>query len=507
MPRAQWTIQPYQTWFLVMLGASDLSQLARTAARSDPGLKQIGDLMRALPGEAAEGHLQKFGQSLGDLLPQCPPNMRQQFLKSGLQIVGENHPSARAALEALNNYQELLDEAQLRLAVDGPTRVGCRQPFGAFVSLEHTRQLGRESGGFSRYLMTPTSQLRPGTGPKQVNYREEFAKNIHRALDETFDVVSVTFHDSDVVPLNLPREGWQETPFAYLVLRAKDAAVDRIPSIELDMDFADTSGQVVLPVLSQVQPIDAKDTVPLARPCEDLSLAFTMDEREWRDGRVVVEVAAKAHGIIPAAEQMFDSQQPGFAVEVSDNGLSVAQFLSDSGRKTANAERGFQFTYRRKKDLRGDVLFHFPALKPGIKPASVEYKHYQDADLVTVDAARALEGVVLGSKVSRGLRTSVVVLALAVLGASAFLFARFRHRKEPVAAAPLVLPAQLTPFTVVAFLRRIQRDFAAKLGATDREALKTQIGEIEAAFFSPASPTGSAPDLESVARKWLEAAS
>src|SRR5262249_37375584 len=43
MPRGQWTMEPYQMWFFVMLGASDLSQLTRAAARSDPGLKQIGD--------------------------------------------------------------------------------------------------------------------------------------------------------------------------------------------------------------------------------------------------------------------------------------------------------------------------------------------------------------------------------------------------------------------------------------------------------------------------------
>ena len=65
LPRGQWTLEPYQMWFFVMLGASDLSQLTRAAARSDPGLKQIGDAMRALPGEAADGHLQKFGKMLG----------------------------------------------------------------------------------------------------------------------------------------------------------------------------------------------------------------------------------------------------------------------------------------------------------------------------------------------------------------------------------------------------------------------------------------------------------
>ena len=194
-------------------------------------------------------------------------------------------------------------------------------------------------------------------------------------------------------------------------------------------------------------------------------------------------------------------------VEVSDNGLSVSQFVTDGARKTADAERGWQFTYRRKQDLRGDVVFRFPEIKPGIKPASVEYKHYQDADLVAVDSNRALEGVVLRSNVSRGLRGATLVIALAVVGVGGFLLLRFRRRKAPVVAAPPALPARLTPFTVVAFLRRIQRDFAPKLGEGERAALKVEIGKIESACFSGVVPAGDGPNLEAIASKWLRAVS
>jgi hypothetical protein len=427
-------------------------------------------------------------------------------------VVGENHPSAEAAVEALNNYRELLDELQLRVTVDGPTRVGHTRPFGVFISLEHTRQLGRESGGFAKYLENLAAQragynpylYRAGQSP--INYRDEFTKNIHAALDETFEVASITFHDPSVPMIDLPREGWQETPLAYAVLRAKDAAVDRIPSIQLDMDFADTSGQVVLPVRSQVQPIDAKDADPPLRPCEELALTFIMDEREWRDGRVVVEIAAKARGIIPSHLEMFDFERPGFDVEVTDNGLSVSQ-LEGNGRQTiARADRGWQFTYQRKKDLRGDVVFPFPALKPGIETETVEYKHYQDADLVTVDARQALAGVPLSGRVSSTLRNVLVALAVLAVGFGIYGFVRLRHRRQPQATEALTIPAQITPFSVVAFLQRIEREHALNLNTTAREGLKSQIREIESAFFSHA-PSNGAPDLEAVARKWLQAVS
>ena len=231
--------------------------------------------------------MQKFGEMLGNILSQVPPNMKQRFLSAGLQVVGEEHPSAKAATVALGNYNELLDEVQLRLTVDGPTRVGHSQPFGAFLSLEHTKQLARESGGFAKYIQSPITSGRSmfvsSSANKPVNQREEFSKNIHAALDETFEVASITFHDASVKTIDLPREGWQETPMAYLVLRSKNASVDRIPSVQLDMDFADTAGQVVLPVRSQVQPVDARDSETGQRPCDELTLAFIMDEREWQE--------------------------------------------------------------------------------------------------------------------------------------------------------------------------------------------------------------------------------
>ena len=511
LARGQWTLEPYQMWFIVMLGASDLSQLTRTAARSDPGLQQIGDAMRALPGAAAEGHLQKFGEMLANLLSQVPGNLRQHFLSAGTQVLGADHPSAKAALASLKNYQELLDEVQLRVAVDGPPTVGHQQPFGMFVSLEHTRQLAREGGGFSKYLQNANSQqqqrmMMMGQSGPAASYRDDFTKNIHAALDETFEIASITFHDATVTALDLPREGWQETPMAYVLLRAKEAAVDRIPSLQLDMDFSDTSGKVVLPVRSQVLSIDAKDDVSAPRPCADLALTFTMDEREWAgDGRVVIEVAAKGHGAIPPHDQLFDFAQDGFDVAVTDSGLSITEFITTDKSRLVNADRNWQFTYQRKKDLRGEVSLKFPVVKAGIPTGSTEYQHYQDADLVTVAANQVTAGVPLRGVVGNKGRNLVIGATLALLAVIAYLFLRKRVRKTKVAEEQLALPAQLTSFSVVAFLRRIQHDLGVKLDDSARQALQTQIAEMEATnFCNPPTPT-SAQALESIARKWLHA--
>jgi hypothetical protein len=504
MPKGQWSIDPYQAWFFVMLGASDLAQLTTNTARTDPGLQSIGDAMRALPGEAAEKHVEMFARMLGEVFPRVPANVRQRFLGSGLKVVGENHPAAKQATKSLDYYKELLDEIQLRVAVDGPTTVGHGQPFGAFITLETTRQLLRESGGFSKYLQNQASQQQAmmggGGGGQAQNLRDNFTKNIHASLDETFEVVSLTFHEASVKPIDLEREGWVETPLAYAVLRAKNPAVDRIPSIQMDMDFMDQPGQVVLPVMSQVQPLDARDKSVAPRPCPELALNLTMDEREWPEGRVIIEIQARGHGIIPTLDEMFDTKRDGFDLEAVDGNLSITQFTSDGATRTPQADRHWQLTYRRKPDLRGDVVFPFPKLRDGVTPATIEYKHYQDADLATIDAAAAARGVKLAGATGKA---PLVAIALVLLGVGISIFAWLsrRGRKSTTATEALHAPENPTPFAAVAFLRRIRSECGDRLAEADLAALSAEIRAIEAGFFSGGKPP--AFDLAATVNKWL----
>jgi hypothetical protein len=506
LPRGQWTADPFQAWFFVMLGASDLAQLTSNPARSDPGLTAIGDAMRALPGDAADAHLGMFGKMLGDLFPRVPANVRQRFLSSGLRIIGEDHPAAAAATKSLDYYRELLDEIQLRVTVDGPTRVGHSQPFGAFIGLETTRQLLRESGGFGKYLQNQANQMQAmmgggGGGSPRQNLRDDFSKNIHAALDETFEVVSLTFHDSSLKTIDLPREGWVETPMVYAVLRAKNPAVDRIPSIQLDMDFVDQPGQVVLPVMSQVQPLDATDPKVENRPCEELELILTMDEREWNDGALVIDIQARGRGVIPELADLFNYTRDGFELEIVDGKLLITEFVSDGKQRLPKADRNWQLTYRRKPDLNGEVMFPFPALLPAVVPASIEFKHYQDADLVTVDPAKAAAGVKLSSQ-GGNTRRYGVLLAAAVLAIAAFVW--IIRRLKPAAAETareLAAPADPTPFSTVAFLHRIRREHSARLSAHDLDALNAQIDEIQSACFSGSQVP--VLDLPSITSKWL----
>ena len=500
MPKGQWTIDPYQAWFFVMLGASDLAQLTSNPARSDPGLTNIGDAIRALPGEAADRHLTLFAGMLGEVLPKVPANVRQRFLNAGLKIVGEDHPAAAMATKSLAYYRELLDEIALRVTVDGPTEVGHGAPFGVFISLETTRQLLRESGGFSQYLMGPMGGMNAmmGGGGGNQDLRGDFQKNIHEALDETFDVVSVIFHDASVKPIPLAREGWVETPMAYVVLRAKNPAVDRIPSIQIDMDFADQQGQVVLPVMSQVQPLDARAKDPAPRPCPNLEFLITLDEREWEKGTLVVEISSNGNGIIADLGQCFEYQRSGFDAEVVDGSLAVTELTSDGQAKTPKANRNWQITYKRKADYAA-APFILPQPLSAMPQAKITYKVYRDTDLIELTPAEAAKGVALPDA---GVTTRPwLLLGLVVALLAAAVIALTRKRKPvAVSTGELSPPSEATPFATVAFLRRIKQ-----VVATERAAeLEAEIAAIEAKYFT--RDAAEAPDLNPVIHKWLTAA-
>ena len=500
MPKGQWTIEPYQAWFFVMLGASDLAQLTSNPARSDPGLKGIGDAIRALPGDAAARHLEMFAEMLGEVFPKVPANVRQRFLSAGLRIVGEDNPAAAAATRSLDYYRELLDEIQLRVSVDGSTEVGHGRAFGAFISLETTRQLLRESGGFGKYLRNPAggqAAMMGGGGPQQ-DLRGDFLKNIHEALDETFEVVSVIFHDGAGKPIPLAREGWVETPLAYAVLRAKNAAVDRIPSIQIDMDFIDQPGQVVLPVMSQVQPIDARSASPAARPCPELEFLVTLDEREWREGSLVVEISATGHGIIGELADCFDHVREGFEAEVVDGSLAVTELVSDGAGRAPRANRNWQITYRAQASRTG-TRFVLPQPVGAATAAKVEYKLYRDADLIDLSAADAARGVDLPGAPA-GILPWVLSLVAALLAAIAgwrLLARRGVKVEETGGVAP---PAEATPFATVAFLRRVRAASEGRIDEAGRAELDAEIAAIEARCFGPSG--GEPPDLGAIVRRW-----
>ena len=176
-------------------------------------------------------------------------------MKAGFEIVGD-HPQAYEARKVFDYYKDLVTEIKLEAKVDGGDVVGHEQPFGVFVNLRHTREIERESGGFGRYLQNQnnTGILFYNFGRPLENYRDKFQDAAKQALEEHFEVMSVTFQDEKVNSRATDEYGWRVTPYAYLLLKARGPKVDKVPPLRLDLDFLDTSGYVVLPVESPADP-------------------------------------------------------------------------------------------------------------------------------------------------------------------------------------------------------------------------------------------------------------
>ena len=109
----------------------------------------------------------------------------------------------------------------------------------------------------------------------------------------------MTFHSDKIQSVGDVEPGWRRTPYAYLLLKPLGPEVDMIPSLQMDFDFMDTSGYVVLPVESPKLAIDASKAKAEERPYRDLTITQMLDERRADEGVLVLEIKAVAHGLIP----------------------------------------------------------------------------------------------------------------------------------------------------------------------------------------------------------------
>jgi hypothetical protein len=244
------------------------------------------------------------------------------------------------------------------------------------------------------------------------------------------------------------------TPYAYMLLKPRGPQVDRVPPLRLDLDFLDTSGYAIIPVESAAVPIDAKEGAGEERPFEKLALTQTLDERQAKDGKLILEVKATATGLLPELETIVDLggvESAGFdVVKRDDHGNSVVKF-DDSG-EGIDAERTWTLSMKAKDGLpRKPESFTFGKAK--VETASNEHFRYVDADLATVPETVSLEREY--GKPSRmwlwWIPAALVLVTGAVLG--------WRRLRKPAVeeAGRFRMPEPVTPFTVLGLLRDIEQ--------------------------------------------------
>ncbi len=486
----------YEQWFYASLGACDLQHLDEEKL---PDLRQpplIRAAIQALPGEVAERHLGKFANLLFTRLSSVKPAAKFRYVRSGFEIVGD-HKQAWEARKVYDYYKDLVSEIKLDAVLDGPAKVGHGQPFGVFVNLRHTREIERESGGFSRYLQNQTSMYFGWNyGRPTADYRDKFQAAATEALKEHFDVLSVTFQTEHVNSRATQEYGWRITPYAYLLLKAKGPQIDKLPPLRIDLDFLDTSGYVVLPIATPAVPLDAAPAKGDPRPVRKLQVTQTLDERQAEQGNLVLEVKATGLGLVGELDSLLDLKPEGFAiVKTQDQGVSVAKFDQDSEQNAVVSERLWLVTLQAKPG-QPPRAFRFASAKPdGVE---MTYQRYQDADLATVSDVVSLEReYARPDRTWLWLTLAAAVGVLALLGSALYLLLRPR----PVAALAFALPEHLTPFTVTGLLQRIRHE--GRLTETEQTELGRTIQLLEQHYFAGATHGNGAVNLRDLAEAWV----
>ncbi len=490
----QETISPFDTWFYAALGASDLGAVDEDTVVAKSQLPRIREAIDELPDGSRERHLAMFANALFTRMSAVKPQIKYRYLEAGFEIVGDN-PQAAEAKKVWDYYQDLIRELRLEAVVDGSTAVGT-EPFGVRIDIVHSPEIERESGGFAKYAQNQNNMgYSFNYGRPLENYRDRFTDAVTAALQESFEVLSVTFNGEQMASKPTSAPGWRATPYAWLLLKARGPQVDRIPALQIDFDFLDTSGYTVLPVGTSPVAIDASAKAA-PRPFADLKVTQILDERRADEGKVVLEIKATATGLVPGLESILDVAAPGFRVDKRDDqGASVVKFTPD--QDAIESERVWLLSMVPTNEGARPKSFVFG--KPKQAGIDVVYQRYNDADLETVSANVALAG----GYGSDNPAWAWFLLAAAAIGYGAWFFVARPRGRGDLAPPPLLkMPLHLTPFTVLEVLYRAETH--GRLDDTARQQLRATIERIEACHFGRAEDP--ALDLEATAAEWIRRA-
>lgn len=488
-------------WFQSALGASDLAHLTR---QDRPDLDEIGRVSAAIRGlrePAADRHLRMFGEAITASMGELPPHLKPHFFRQALRVLGD-HPAARTAGQQLKFYDDLLGEVQLGMTLDGNADVGHNQPFGVHLSIRYTNALGRESGGFVQLLQKTNSPI----SNREIDYPKEIERTLAEKLRQTFDIQFVRFHEPKVAGRGFGRPDWRETPLAYLVLRAKTPAVDRIPAVPIDLEFNDGVGVVLLPVSSPVVLIDARPALPAPRPVADLKVRQVLDDRRLETGAAQLEIVVTGRGLIPSLDHLLELNKrppPGFrVVKLHDQGVEIKSL--DAGDQIRPVcERRWLAELAPTPD---GPPPRFEFSKACDAAMAMTYQRYSDADIIVAGPVVPLHDRLLSPRTWLPALGAAGGLALAVVLA-VIVYRRVRQRDLAAVRGPCYhCPDPLTPFTLLDLLRRIHSDESLPMGDGDRSALGGTIADLQQQFFERSTEPNRKLDLAPIADRWLAAA-
>ena len=312
------------------------------------------------------------------------------------------------------------------------------------------------------------------------------------------------------------RPGWEETTLAYILVRAKDASVDKIPPVQMELRFIDLSGPVTIPATSAETLLKVASGKPTPRPADKVEVTQTLDTRSFAiNGSLSLEVAATASGLVPELDDLLDLAPLAAVAKVRQvtaiDPLMVKE-LNTWGEKVApRTERRWSITVDgdaiRAADKATDVPF------PTVKAANTTtvWRTYQDIDPVVLSKASVLldrvkvaQGAGYVPPVAEDYSTYLYIGLAAVTAFVVWLTLRKRDTgpRPPRARDVFKLPATIDGFAVVALLRKLGTSPLVKFTAAQNTELQQDIERVQTGCFG-GTTTLSPADLKTIAEKWL----
>jgi hypothetical protein len=453
--------------------------------------------------------------------------LKYRYLASSL-VITKDDPFTLGAQKQVAYLDELLSEVRLQTRVDGPNTVGRDQDFGIIVSIVHTEAMGR-AAHFGQYLTNDANaglvkqQRKPSPLVKKMRAaqgpRDELELNITEALAPFFDIQSFTFATPEVKPRPTAQAGWDETILAYLHVRAKDASVDKIPPVQLELKFVDLSGPITIPAESAETAIKVATDKIEPRPANNIEITQTLDNRQLNiNGGLTLEVKATASGLVPDIEQLLDLKSANTVAIKNINaheGLQITELNTWADQVAPRSERIWTISLDsdQVRASEAPITFHFP--QPKAKDAIVTYSSYTDMNLTTLKEPAVQIGREMTAQEVAIVASKSPYLWPAIIGGAGLLFAsllwlvlRCKGKTErPIRARDVfTMPKEVDGFAVVALLRRLCSSPLVKLKDTQQSELQSDLKRVEAACFGASAGALSETDLRAIASKWLRSA-
>lgn len=530
---SDYSIEAYLGWFNGLVGIGSGGQINLSKAINRAALAKIREQLLALPGKAAGAHMSMFSKvvnaRLADERDPLHEDLKYRYLASSL-VITKDDPFTLGAEKKVKYFDELLSEIRLQTRVDGPNTIGRDQDFGIIVSVVHTEAMGRVAQ-FGQYLSNDPGG--PAGKQKQrksllvrkmrdaQGARDELELSLNETLAPFFDVKSVIFASTEVKPRPTAQPGWEETVLAYLLVRAKDASVDKIPPVELELKFIDLTGPVTIPATSAETVIKVSATAA-PRAAKQIEITQTLDTRQFAiNGGLLLEIKATASGLVPELDQLLDlaalKQTVGVKQLNAHEGLQLKELNTWGEQVGPRSERLWTLV------LNGDAIraaegptdFQFPL--PKAKDTAAVYQTYRDMDLATLPqpsvrlgrtAAAAAGGVVLKAPGNPYLWPGIGAAIALVLGTLIYVLTKGGDDSErPLHARDVFkMPADVDGFAVVALLRRMRTSPLVKLGETQQQELQQDLQRVQQTCFGGNGSKMTEADLRGLAEKWLRAA-